>query len=99
MTMDMEQLKFCGKVLTVAEERNGSIPGDVGLDERLYREYHEAGKPRNVKAWLRERLEPLFLYVDKPPEWVGPTPMWPWKDGKPMVFIRQFDVPTAARQA
>ena len=94
MAQDMEQLTFCGKVYAIAEdELNASIPGDSGLDERLYREYQEAGKPRNVKAWIRERLEPLFLYVDKPPDWVGPSPMWPWMDGKPMVFIRQFDVP------
>jgi hypothetical protein len=94
MTMDMEQLKFCGTVYTLAEdELNASVPGDSGLPEGLYQEWCAAGKPRKVKAWVRERLEPLFLYVDKPPEWVGPTPMWPWTDGKPMVFIRQFDVP------
>src|SRR5688572_29931095 len=100
MTMDMEQLNFLGKVYTIAEdELNASVDGSSGFHERLYREYVEAGKPRNVKAWIRERLAGVFLHVDKPPEWVGPTPMWPWMDGKPMVFIRQFDVPQSGEVA
>ena len=91
---DMEELNFCGTVYTLAEdELNASVDGGSGLAERLYQQYREAGKPRNVKAWVRERLKKLFLYVDKPPEWVGPSPIWPFANGEPMVFIRQFDVP------
>lgn len=94
MVQDIEELNFCGTVYTLAEdELNGSVPGDSGLPERLFKEWRDAGKPRKVKAWVRERLEKLFLSVGEPPDWVGPSPMWPWMDGKPMVFIRQFDVP------
>jgi hypothetical protein len=93
MAQDMEQLTFFGKVSTVAEDELNASVGDRSLPDRLYQEYCNAGKPRNIKAWIRERLEKEFLYVDKPPEWVGPTPMWPFINGKPMVFIQQFDIP------
>lgn len=94
--LSLEQTQFNGKILEVVEdELHASIRGDVNriLRQRFYDEWCMADKPKNIKAWLRPRLKPLFPCLDKKPVWVEDVQVWPFFDGMPMTFVGQLDVP------
>jgi len=70
MALDLEQLKFCGMIGTVAEkEMSASLTDDTdgkfGLS--LYAQYIAAGKPKNKREWIRQELKKHFRFVTKPP--------------------------------
>jgi hypothetical protein len=95
MAYDLEWLKLGGKIMQIAEKEfsaSFSDDTDSALVSRLCQEYVDEGKPKGKEAWIRKRLEKLFLYVSKPPKWVekGVVPRWPFLNGKPMVFICQY---------
>ena len=97
MQIDPEALKFSGKAQRIAEEEfAATFGGDTGnrLMDRLWAEYVQAGKPRTVREWIRARLTSVFPAAGERPRWVGGVPQWPWLDGKPMVFLRQFPIGT-----
>ncbi len=93
---DIEMLKFCGKIIGLGEDEFGASfsnkAGDI-LQENLYRDFIAAGCPKDVKKWLRSHLAILFQWVAERPKWIESTTAWPYFDGKPMIFIRQFEVP------
>jgi hypothetical protein len=98
MALDLERLKFGGKVVTVAEDELSASVTDDTNDEfttSLWNEYVKQGKPQNVRAWIRTELRKHFLFVTKPPVWIErmTIPKWPFYAGKPMIFIGQFSVP------
>ena len=99
MAFDIEELKFCGMIATVAEEEmSASINDDEDRKFRLsfYLLYLADGKPKNKRDWIREELQKHFLFAKNLPIWIERTtvPRWPFFQGKPMVFIEQFTVPT-----
>jgi hypothetical protein len=59
----------------------------------MWKAYVKAGKPKNVKQWLRDQLAPYFKSVGEPPKWIDNEPQWPYIGGKPMTFIAQVQVP------
>lgn len=88
----MYQLKIFGLMEDVANKLGGTLAGQEAIEKTLYLEFESINpKPKNVKKWLSERIEPLFKCVDEKPIWVC-DPEWPYLDGKPMVFIKQFSV-------
>ncbi len=93
---EFEEYQFQGKAMDIAEtEFAGSIRGDHGeaLLKQILDEYKAAGCPKQKKVWIKERLKNVFECVAERPQWVQEFPDWPWLDGKPMIFIKQFDVP------
>ncbi len=98
MSYDLEKLKFGGDATTIAEEELAASFNEDDhnqLIELLYEEYQQAGSPKKRKEWLRNRLAELFACVEQRPNWIerSSVPTWPFRDGLPMVFIRQFEVP------
>jgi hypothetical protein len=98
MAFDIEELKFCGMIGTVAEEEfAASLTDDreQTFAKALYEKYIAAGKPKNKKDWIKQELKTNFIYVRNPPAWIEQTttPTWPFFEGKPMVFIDQLIVP------
>jgi hypothetical protein len=98
MALDLEELKFCGLLAEVAqEELSASMTEDPDLVFRkeLYKQYVDAGKPKNKKEWVRQELRKHFVSVKESPKWIERTtiPTWPFSQGKPMVFIQQITVP------
>lgn len=101
MRTELERLKFGGMVHRAAENIAASLSEDTdnALVERLYAAYVEAGTPRNVRQWIAAQVQTLFLSAGEGPVWVGGTPTWPFLDGRPMVFIRQFPVGTGPTES
>lgn len=98
MSYDPKMIDFGGDAIVIAErELDASFNDDGGdrLHESLWAEYQQAGCPKNQKTWLRERLTQLFACVDQRPKWIESqsTPIWPFWNGRPMIFIHQFEVP------
>src|SRR6516162_8736105 len=91
---DKEEMRFCGKAMSIAEsEFGGSFKrgkeGDA-LQEGLWKEYVKAGKPKLVE-WLRNRLPTMFKCDQERPNWHGAIPEWQYLNGVPMTFIKQFN--------
>ena len=102
MALDLEKMKFVGALHRVAEKELAASFGedrDEAATNRLYAEYVEASRPKDLKKWAREKLPAVFAAGDKRPVWVGGTPQWPFMDGRPMVFIRQFEMGTTPAEA
>src|SRR5262245_40653041 len=98
MALNLDELKFGGLIVTIAEdEMSASITDDPEGEfvKLLYNEYVKDGKPKNKQDWIRGTLKGYFRFVSKPPVWIEKTtvPKWPFFQGKPMVFIEQFSVP------
>ena len=90
-----DAIRFRTLLLTIAEKKyRASCFTDDASDflDGIYRDYLEAGSPRNRREWIAKRLEGEFPYVDKLPEWVEGKGScdWPFRDGKPMVFVGQI---------
>src|SRR5687767_10759317 len=102
MALDPDRIRFAGALHRIAE---GELSASFGDDRdgaatnRLYAEYEGAGKPKDLRRWVRERLSTYFASVDKGPAWVGGTPQWPFLEGQPMVFLRQFEMGTTANES
>ncbi|HET6250040.1 MAG TPA: hypothetical protein VFE47_20280 [Tepidisphaeraceae bacterium] len=92
---DRDEMLFGSKVVRVAAELSASVLADPEriFVRDLYREYLDDEKPRDVVKWLRPRLETAFKCVGERPRWIERTEAWPFLNGRPMTFIRQFDVP------
>ena len=45
-----------------------------------------------AEAWLDQRLSDTFLFLNDPPVWVQDEPLWPFFEGKPMVFLSQTEM-------
>ncbi|QVL31358.1 hypothetical protein KIH39_21300 [Telmatocola sphagniphila] len=94
----MQYLKFHGIAMKEAEnEFSASFFEDEkdALAKKLFEEYLSEGAPKDTNKWLRSKLKSVFQYVDSPPKWVenGLDPIWPFLDGFPMIFIKQFELP------
>jgi hypothetical protein len=101
MAYDFEELQFGGKVYHVAEkEFAASFTEDTNraLITSIRKEYEDQGKPKNKIAWIRKRLESLFLCVAERPVWVEKRtiPRWPFLNGRPMVFVCQYSLPDSS---
>ena len=98
LNIDMALLNFGSVADDIAEkELKASFSGDEGtaLMNTLYAEYKADGSPKQKRKWLRERLPTLFPCVGARPVWRQKygVPSWPFYNGKPMLFVQQFDVP------
>ncbi len=98
MTYNLDQIQFGADAISIVEdELNASFSDDVNdtFMDLLYREYLEAGSPKRRKTWLRTRLKHDFACIEYRPNWIEKhsLPVWPFFQGRPMVFIRQFEVP------
>jgi hypothetical protein len=85
-----------GKLFSVSmEEFHASCdqPEARAFVDGLYDEYVAQGQPKDLIGWLRERIRGEFRYVMSPPVWALETPSWPFRDGRPMIFISQVDLP------
>ena len=94
MSIDPEELQFCGFVLEIAKsEFSGAFyeDGDYRLVKSLCREYQQSGTSQDPSEWLKERLASMFLWKTEPPRWIESSPMWAFLDGEPMVFIDQIE--------
>src|SRR5215218_1139926 len=97
MALDLDRIKFVGALHRVAEKELAAPVGDDQGEvttNRLYDEFVAAGKPKDLKKWARDKLPTVFLCADQRPAWVGGTPQWAFMDGRPMVFLRQFEMGT-----
>src|SRR3954451_12633156 len=81
MPLDPLEIDFNGTAYVIAEDEcNASLSDDQdgGFGAGLYREYVDAGRPRQMKKWLRERLRPAFAFAAMPPKWVERAAIWPF---------------------
>src|SRR5215471_13874321 len=95
MDTNVADLQMAGMLRRIAEaEFSASFNDDRGSRcvTELVQEYIRAGRPQNRNQWIRSRLKDVFVFLRNPPEWREPMPMWPFVDGKAMVFIGQMDV-------
>ena len=102
MALDPDKMKFVGALHRIAERELSASFGDdrdQAATNRLYAEFVQAGKPKDLKGWVRGRLSTVFVSVDKGPVWIGGTPQWPFLEGQPMVFLRQFEIGTTAKES
>lgn len=94
--MDWDEAQFVGTASKLAEEEfSASFAEDMeySLPASLYGEYRRAGRGMPPERWLRQRLREVFVCANQPPKWVEGTPIWPFFEGRPMVFIDQLVVP------
>jgi len=98
--MDVEELKFIGMVGTAVEGEFGAgLPGQESMPfcQGLYREYVAQGKPAKARAWIRARVLDSFRCLETKPQWKESIlPTWPFRDGRPMLFVGQVNVPVTA---
>ena len=95
MAYDLVKLKFAGRVYEIAEKDFGgsfSEDQDRFLIEAICQDYAADGSPKDATKWIKSRLASVFLSVSQRPQWVESHSMWPFWEGKPMVFIAQFEV-------
>lgn len=93
---DKKAMLFQAEVVEIAKERlNARCEGTEAEPflDMIYREYQEAGEPREMEEWIESRLRSEFLFVSEPPRWVEAEPSWPFHEGRPMVFISQTFLP------
>ena len=83
--------EFDSQVMEFVEEKARGSHDNAFLD-RMYRLYQADGEPADVKSWMRKNVTPEFKSVSKRPKWRH-EPQWPIIEGKPAVFLKQFDVP------
>ena len=98
MKYDVDELKFCGLVGTVSEEDySASITEDeqLILAKSIYARYKSEYSPKSKRAWISNVLKDYFVSVLVPPVWIerSTVPVWPFLNGKPMIFIHQYRVP------
>lgn len=94
--MTFEQIKFGGRIHSIAEDElcvSLTEDKDSKIVSALWIEYESEGKPKNLNAWIKSRLQKLFIFATNPPQWIEGRPTWPFHKGQPMVFISQLDVP------
>ena len=93
MALDRDRIRFKGKALSAAIRCGGSIEHDDAgpFFDNLYAEWQGSGLSLDAsEGWLDERLKDAFKCVERAPEWVDEEePLWPFIDGKPMVFLAQ----------
>lgn len=94
MKIDRDRILFHSRMMEVAEEFHASVEdGGESYRDEIYSEYLNAGAPKDVAGWLRDRLSKEFVWVETPPAWIEEEPTWPFYAGRPMVFIAQFTLP------
>ena len=47
---------------------------------------------RDLETWLRAEFKRRFRCVSRPPRWIQ-SPRWPIRDGEPLVFLGQLELP------
>lgn len=96
MTLPLDALKFMGALESEFEELTGAaLPGNDAMPFRhkLYEEYVKGGSDR-IKPWIKNWIKKVKLWSDTPPKWIEKIQAtWPFCDGCPMTFIKQFKVP------
>jgi hypothetical protein len=61
----------------------------------LLADYKGDETPEQVRKWLDDEMASNFIVFDKRPEWIQ-SAEWPFRDGKPMIFVGQLDVRRSA---
>jgi len=95
MTSNLEERRFYGMADRIAEEELGAcFFEDVNntVKSKLFQEYQSDGTVKDPRSWLRKRLESVFVSAGPPPSWVESSPMWPFLNGAPMIFVGQIAV-------
>ncbi len=79
---------------SIASQRyNPSLAGERQFVRQLFEAFMESKlSDQQLREWLKGRLSEHFRFLDVLPEWVR-EPMWPYHEGKPMVFVTQYAVP------
>ncbi len=92
---DPDEIDFDGRAYELAEDEfAASFDMDEGgrFVDALYAEYVAAGRPKARGKWLRKRMEVSFACVSARPKWIERHAIWPFFDGRPMMFVGQMDV-------
>ena len=96
MSLDAEQMRFEGKAISVAMKLGGSLE-DKEADpflRQLFIEWKNLEIPAaSAETWLNQRLAGMFTSIDVPPSWIEEEPVWPFIDGRPMIFLTQSTHP------
>ena len=93
---EREQFDFGSAMVGVAVrdlEVSVSEDQDGAFELMMWQKYIDAGKPKQVKAWLRKEMAPYFKCVGESPQWVEAEATWPFYAGLPMTFIAQIGLP------
>lgn len=92
-SFDKDAIIFQSKVMKLALEEFHCDVHCQEWQDVLYQDYKKSGSSTDRLTWIRERLAREVLWVDVPPDWGTDEPEWPFHQGRPMVFIRQFALP------
>jgi hypothetical protein len=93
--LDKDAIRFHAAMMRVALDQYGASVEGGGETYRdvVYAAYKAAGAPKDQAAWLKEYFAKEFQSVGDRPRWVEEEPAWPFRDGRPMVFISQTTLP------
>ena len=94
--LDKDTREFRRKMFDVVEKvYNANCDTEEAEEFVIYvfEHYKLSGLPKKINEWLKDFLKDWYQYVDKPPVWVEEEPNWPYSNGKPMIFIKQFTIP------
>ena len=88
------RIDFGAEILKVCTTRYHAAPNDREWLDSLRREM-ESQNPADPIAWLTVRLRDEFRFVESPPRWIA-EPEWPFRDGRPLIFVTQYSIPENA---
>ncbi len=93
MQYDLEAGEFRGRAGAIGEKYTGALISTT-YKNALWKKYVEEGKPKNRNAWILAHVKEDFRFLEEPPRWIEKRslPKWPFIDGTPMTFIRQFTI-------
>lgn len=96
MAVNADLIRFEGKAISAAMKLGGSLEDKEAAPflAQLFAEWKKLEIPlASTEAWFMKRLGGVFKFVEAPPRWIEEEPIWPFIDGRPMVFLSQCSLP------
>lgn len=88
----IDRIRFHSRMMNVASKLGLAVEGGGELyRDILFDGWVESGKP-GQDAWIRDALRSDFVWMSEPPEWIYTASSWPFFEGRPMVFLKQFSI-------
>ena len=87
MNKDVKEYLYLDKMLP-----SWASVEDISLIKNIISSAPENLSRTEKLKWGKDKVKQIFKYDNKKPNWLN-DPVWPFKDGKPLVFSHQETVP------